>query len=126
MVARWWRGGGAVVARWWRGGGAVVARCGSRARVEGAGIGTTGPAFIHRAVAANIAAHTTTINHPHCNGDPNAILIVTPNWNPGGVGGTYVNHPIGVYYTGAVWAIFNQDLVAMPLNAAFNVLVIKP
>jgi hypothetical protein len=101
-----------------RGGGAV--------RVEGAGIGSSGPAFIHRATAANINAHTTTINHPHCNGDPNAILIVTPNWNPGGVGGTYNNHAIGVYYTGAVWAIFNQDLVNMPLNAAFNVLVIKP
>ncbi len=101
-----------------RGGGAV--------RVAGAGIGTSTPAFIHQATAANIDAHTTTINHPHCNGDPNAILIVTPNWNPGGVGGTYNNHPIGVYYTGAVWAIFNQDLANIPVNAAFNVLVIKP
>ena len=101
-----------------RGGGAV--------RVEGAGVGTSTPAFIHRAVAANINAHTTTINHPHCNGDPNAILIVTQNWNPGGVGGTYNSHPIGVYYTGAAWAIFNQDIVNMPVNATFNVLVIKP
>lgn len=101
-----------------RGGGAV--------RVAGAGIGTGTPAFIHRATAGNINAHTTTINHPHCNGDPNAILIVTPNWNPGGVGGIYNNHAVGVYYNGAAWAIFNQDFAVMPVDAAFNVLVIKP
>ena len=95
-------------------------------RVAGAGIGTATPAFIHRATAGNIIGNYTTINHPHCNGDPNAILIVTQNWNPGGVGGTYNNHPVGVFYTGAAWAVFNQDLAAIPPSAAFNVLVIKP
>jgi hypothetical protein len=77
-------------------------------------------------VAANINANVTTINHPHCNGDPNAILIVTQNWNPGGGLGVYNNHPVGVYYTGAAWAIFNQDIGNMPVETAFNVLVIKP
>ncbi|MEO8135007.1 MAG: hypothetical protein ABI831_13620 [Betaproteobacteria bacterium] len=104
-------------------------------KVAGAGLGTSTPVFIHRATAGNIACATpasscTTIDHPLTNGDPNAILIVTPNWNPGGLGGTYNNHPIGVYYEdfAAVkkWRIFNQDLVAMPVNAAFNVLVVKP
>lgn len=105
---------------------ALDLRGGGSVRVAGAGIGTGTPAFIHRATAGNITGNFTTINHPHCNGDPNAILLVTQNWNPGGVGGTYNNHPIGVYYTGVAWAVFNQDLAAIPVNAAFNVLVIKP
>ncbi|HKQ39275.1 MAG TPA: hypothetical protein VJ063_14450 [Verrucomicrobiae bacterium] len=97
-------------------------------RSIGAGIGTSTPVFIHRATAANIDANTTNIDHPLCNNDPNAILIVTPNWNPGGLGSTYLNHPIGVYYNAITlkWAIFNQDIAAMPPNAAFNVLVVKP
>ena len=36
----------------------------------------------------------------------------------------YDNHPIGVWYNGSKWAIFNQDLTAMPVNAAFNVFVL--
>jgi hypothetical protein len=105
---------------------ALDLRGGGSVRVAGAGIGTGTPAFIHRATAGNITGNYTTINHPHCNGDPNAILIVTQNWNPGGGGGTYNNHSIGVFYTGAAWAVFNQDLAAIPVSAAFNVLVIKP
>ena len=105
---------------------AVDLRGGGAVRVEGAGVGTTTPVFIHRATAANIGGHITTINHPHCNGDPNAILIVTQNWNPGGGIGTYNAHPIAVYYAGSAWNIFNQDFAAMPVNAAFNVMVFKP
>jgi hypothetical protein len=96
-------------------------------RVTGAGLGTTGPAFIHRAVKnVNITDNYTLVDHPLCNGDANAILMVTPNYNPGGAGGTYNNHPIGVFYVTGKWAIFNQDLVAMADQSAFNVLVIKP
>jgi hypothetical protein len=82
-----------------------------------------GVQFVHIATAANISSNWTVIDHPSTNGNPNAILIVTPNWNPGSVGNTYNNHPIGVWYTGGKWAIFNQDLAAMPAGAAFNVLV---
>jgi len=106
---------------------ALDLRGGGTVRVAGAGVGSATPAFIHRAAAANILAHITVIDHPHCNGDPNAILIVTQNWNPGGGVGVYNNNAIGVYYNGNRWAIFNQDAATpMPLNAAFNVLVIKP
>ena len=94
-------------------------------KVSGAGVGTSTPAFIHRAVAANISVHVTTIDHPLCNNQPNAILLITPNWNPGGVGGVYNSHVTGVYYAGGRWIIFNQDSAAMPVNAAFNVLVIN-
>lgn len=97
-------------------------------KVEGAGLGTSTPVFIHRATAATIpagAAQQTLIAHPLTDGDPNAILIVTPNYNPSNI---LNNHPIGVFYhtSSNKWGIFNQDLVAMPNNAAFNVLVVKP
>jgi hypothetical protein len=79
--------------------------------------------FVHKATAANISLHTTILDYPLTNGKPNAILLVTPNWNPGNVGGTYDNHPIGVYYTGGKWRIFNQDFAAIPDGASFNVFV---
>jgi hypothetical protein len=82
-----------------------------------------GVQFVHVATAANITSNWTTIDHPLTNGKPDAIILVTPNWNPGNVGGTYDNHPIGVWYTGSKWAIFNQDLAAIPVGAAFNVII---
>jgi hypothetical protein len=105
---------------------ALDLRGGGTVRVSGAGLNSGTPVFIHRATAANIVNNWTVIDHPHCNNNPNAILIVTPNYNPGGVGGTYSNHSIGVYYTNNRWTIFNQSLAPIALNAAFNVLVVTP
>jgi hypothetical protein len=79
--------------------------------------------FVQTASAANISGDSTVINDALSNNNPNAVVIVTQNWNPNGVGGTYNNRRIGVYYTGSRWAIFNQDLAAMPLGASFNVMV---
>lgn len=98
---------------------------GGAIHVSGAGIGTSTPAFIHVATAANASGSDgTAINNSLCNGDPNAILIVTSNLTPSIVRN---NHPIGVWYNTSTskWVIFNQDAVAIPINAAFNVLVIK-
>lgn len=79
--------------------------------------------FVHTATAGNISGNWTMIDHPLLNNNPNALVLVTQNFNPGGVGGTYNNKHIGVWYTGTKWAIFNQDLAAMPVNASFNVVV---
>ncbi|GIV62945.1 MAG: hypothetical protein KatS3mg045_0284 [Bellilinea sp.] len=84
-----------------------------------------GARFLHTATVTNITDNYTVIDHPFLNNNPNAVFIVTPNWNPGGIGGTYNDHPIGVWYntlTGK-WSIFNQDLAAMPDGADFNVLI---
>jgi hypothetical protein len=83
--------------------------------------------FIHRATPENISANSTYLDNPLINGDPNAILYVTQNWNPGGGAGTYNNHPIGVWYDSNArrWAIFNQDLEPMPDGVAFNVAVVE-
>jgi hypothetical protein len=46
------------------------------------------------------------------------------NHLPGSVGGEYHNYHLGVWYSFAnQWAIFNQDITAMPVGAKFNVLV---
>ena len=80
--------------------------------------------FVHTATAGNSAADYTTIDYPLANGNPNAIILVTLNWKPGGVCGcVYNNHPIGVEYTGGMWRIYNQDGAAIPVGAAFNVFV---
>jgi hypothetical protein len=85
---------------------------------------TTG-VFVHQATVGNINGHWTYIDHPLANGNPDALLFITQNWNPGGTGGTYNDHPVGVWYDNIEdkWAIFNEDLASMPEDAAFNVLV---
>lgn len=83
-------------------------------------------AFVHTAQPANIAGNYTLIDHPLTNDNPNAMLLITPNWNPGGQGGTYNNHNTGVWYTGSRWSIYNESMAPMPPNAAFNVYVLQP
>jgi hypothetical protein len=81
-------------------------------------------AFIHTATAANITGHTTAIDNPALNNQPNARILITQNW--GNVDPyinitVYNNHPVGVYYAAGKWRIFNQDFAAMPANVKFNV-----
>ena len=79
--------------------------------------------FVHRATEENVSQNSTYIDHPISNGNPAAILVVTPNWNPEGSPGIYNAHPIGVWYDSEAqrWAVFNQDLADMPVEAGFNV-----
>jgi hypothetical protein len=82
-----------------------------------------GVQFVHIATADNTTGNGTVLDHPLTNGNPDAIIIVTPNYNPGNFGGTYLDHPIGVFYDGSKWRIFTEDLTAMPVGAAFNVII---
>lgn len=95
-------------------------------RVAGAGVNTVGPAFTHRATAASVSGAQTTVDHPHCNSRPNAILLVTYNFNPAGLAGVRNDKPTGLYYTGTRWAIYNLDGTAMPVGTAYNILVVNP
>jgi hypothetical protein len=97
-------------------------------KVDGAGIGSDTPVFIHQVTAGNIAGNTpycTFINNPYCNGQSGAVLLVTFNWSSssGGYG-----HPYGVYYepVGGHWHICSQDGAPIPVGTSFNVLVFKP
>jgi Tol biopolymer transport system component len=87
-------------------------------------------AFLHVATAANTSGGLTTIDDVFVNARPDLVLIVTPNWNPGGAGGgVYNNSPIAVLYNDrtARWAIFNLDMrVPISVGAAFNVKAYQP
>jgi predicted heme/steroid binding protein len=77
--------------------------------------------FVHTATGANIISNWTVIDNPSLNGNADAIFFVTQNWNPSGVGGVYDASPIGVWYDGSNWSVFDQDLSDMPLGASFNI-----
>lgn len=81
--------------------------------------------FRHTTTAGNISSDATYLNHPLSNGNPNALVFVTPTFITGGM--TYNNHHIGVFYdTGdAQWGIYNQSSAAMPVGTAFNVQVLS-
>ncbi len=106
------------------GGGATATRAdGASETAAGDQMGEV--AFVHRATPENVAGDNTYINDPMINGDPDAALSVTQNWNPGGGEGTYNDHPVGVRYSEARerWAVYNEDRSAMTDGAAFNVAV---
>jgi hypothetical protein len=79
--------------------------------------------FFHRATYDNTVDNETYIDHRSTNENPDAILTVTPNFNPGGGAGTINNHPFGTRYDtdSEKWVILNTDLELMPHGAAFNV-----
>ena len=80
-------------------------------------------AFVHTATSSNTANSYTFLDNPRLNGNPNAIFIVTQNWNPPGGKKIYNNAPIGVAYDGTHWSIFNESNKNMPIGAAFNVYI---
>jgi hypothetical protein len=76
-------------------------------------------ATIHTAKATNIQANWTTLNNDQANGNHNALVFFTPNLTGQHV---FNNHNTGVWFTSQYkWAIFNQDMAAMPVGASFHV-----
>ena len=77
--------------------------------------------FIHTATAANTSGHITTIDHPLLNGNPNAKIVVSHNWEQA----TTLNvNTEGVWYNGSQWTIYNEDTaVNMIVGTAFNVYI---
>jgi hypothetical protein len=77
--------------------------------------------YVHTTTVANSTRNWTYLDNSVTNNNPQAVIFVAPNWNPGNTMGVYDNHPIGVFYHNGKWAIFNQDRAAMPVGASFNV-----
>jgi hypothetical protein len=87
----------------------------------------TSAGFVHQTDPANTAGNYTYLDSRLTNAQPDAVLQVTQNWNPGGGSGVYNNHPTGVIYDSRLnqWAIYNRDGARLPRGAAFNVAVSK-
>jgi hypothetical protein len=81
--------------------------------------------FVHRAGPADTFGNVTYLDDPLLDGRPAADVSVTQNWNPGGRGDVYNDHPVGVLYDEDVgkWFVYNEDGARMPNGAAFNVAV---
>ena len=109
-------------------------------RVGGAGIGTSTPVFIHQVVTGgggnNICAtrsFATVIDNPVINGNPDAILIVTPNYGLIS-GGVSVLGPYAVFYDDAnvcgfgndKWVIYLISTAALNNGALINVMAVNP
>ncbi|OLE29924.1 MAG: hypothetical protein AUG44_02540 [Actinobacteria bacterium 13_1_20CM_3_71_11] len=78
--------------------------------------------FVHVATGANSSGDYTTLSNAVIDNNPNAVILVTQDWNPSSAAnGVYNDHAIGVYYYSGHWAVFNQDLSAIPAGTAFNV-----
>ncbi|MCA8974925.1 MAG: hypothetical protein KDC98_09395 [Planctomycetes bacterium] len=79
--------------------------------------------FQWRAVPSNTFGHWVRIQHPALDGRPAAKVHVTKLYRSGaGIAGLHLP-PIGVWYDGTHWNIFNQNFAPMPSAAAFMVLV---
>jgi hypothetical protein len=81
--------------------------------------------FVHRADLSNTAGNYTYLDDPLTNGEPEAALSVTQNWNPGGGSGVYNNHPVDTVYDAKLgkWSVVNRDGASIPRGAAFNIAV---
>ncbi len=73
--------------------------------------------------------HGMVIDNPACNNQPNALLLVTQNYQT-----TYNNNSQLVYYSNGKWSIANDNYFfpacegnksVMPMGAKFNVLVMQ-
>ncbi len=81
------------------------------------------PYFVHNTTADNIDIDLSTFDNPIVNYFPYSVIFTTHNYNPGGIGGTYHDKTLGVYYTGSHWGVFNQDGSNMPEGVSFNVAI---
>jgi hypothetical protein len=97
-------------------------------QVSGAGLGTGTAAFIQLATIYNsygVNTSATRITNPLCDGDPNAILIVTHNQSVTGSSADLHAHSVQYDAAQGHWAILHDDSTSIE-SQAFNVLIIKP
>jgi hypothetical protein len=105
---------------------------------------TTSPAFTHQAIIGSNtcdggsgANSRTWINHPLLNNNPNAVIVLTPNYGSTAGGGVAPpRNPIGLYYNAAAavgcpagrWVIYQLTVTAETLlnGARFNAWFVLP
>ncbi|MCA8953849.1 MAG: hypothetical protein KDE27_30330 [Planctomycetes bacterium] len=80
--------------------------------------------FQWNSTPTNTYGHIVTIDHPGLNGRPDLHLQVTKLYRSGSGLAGYHTAPIGVWYDGQRWTIFNEDLSPMPTAAAFQVVAV--
>lgn len=112
----------------------------------GAGVGSTSaPAFIHVVEAfpgpslnrCLTTTDRTAINHPLLNGNPNAVIVFSPNFGLASAGVAPPRNPYGLYYqdvdtgTGCTlgrWILYDLTSSPQPLltGQRFNIWFVLP
>lgn len=107
-------------------------------RVKGAGINTGTAVFVHECTSDNTPASglggnsVTYINHPMCNGNPNAILFITPRMANDTLNIVSTYDGLAIFYstTKKQWALLNtsftDELGDFDVGNRFNVMVVLP
>jgi hypothetical protein len=74
--------------------------------------------------SASRMGRATLFSDPVTNANPGALVLDTPDWNPGGKGGTTSLSQTAVEFASTVkkWAVVDENPVAPPLGSAYNVL----
>jgi LPXTG-site transpeptidase (sortase) family protein len=82
-------------------------------------------AFVHRSDEKNSRGDYTYLSDPSIDGNPNAVVLVTPTPDMGSTGDGIYDHNVGVWYEPQAqrWAIFNQDRAVVPAGTTFQVIV---
>lgn len=71
----------------------------------------------HTTTTGNVSSNSTFLDIPEIKGNPTAVITVSPDADT-----RLVNpHPLGVWYDGSRWAIFNQDKATMVAGLKFLV-----
>lgn len=73
--------------------------------------------FKHTSNKGNISDNSSFIDVKELNNNTQAIIIVECD----AVARTVNPHPLGVWFDGAKWAVFNQDRAIMPEGIVFNI-----
>lgn len=76
--------------------------------------------YLHTASVSNTSGHITYLDHPDLNDNPNANIFIIHNYSPGNI---LHDIPIGTWYDGSQWSVFNEDLSTMTIGAAFNIYI---
>jgi hypothetical protein len=81
--------------------------------------------YVHTATPENTSGPVTFLSHPLLTNNPYARVMLTSNWNPGGSGGTFNDHPIAVWYDipGGRWCVFSEDFANMPVGSSYNIMI---
>ncbi|MFN4146939.1 MAG: hypothetical protein ACK4GN_14030, partial [Runella sp.] len=72
--------------------------------------------FVHTTNTSNIRHNYTILNYPGLDNMPQMVVVVQQLSD-----GTPNNRPIGVWYTGTHWSVFNQDRESMPVGVKFQI-----
>lgn len=82
-----------------------------------------GATSVLKVTSSNRTGHLVHLSNKNTTGNPNNVIFVTQNVNPGGKGSASDPDPTDVGYVGSREVVLNWDSPTMNLGTAFNLLI---